>query len=107
MKSPFFFLRQLPDSRSLVEFAILVGNDFTGPILRERRIKDSLNIMDPRDLKEIAGWIGHYGSVENHPFIKQESVSTNMVAQGDKALSYVLLVILSVHQHATQFHGQQ
>ncbi|XP_064642315.1 uncharacterized protein LOC135496760 [Lineus longissimus] len=61
------------EHRLLIELSIICGNDFTGPVIRSRHIKENLDVKDHKDMKEIAGWVRHYQMVDNHPMIKQEA----------------------------------
>lgn len=55
----------------LIELSIVGGNDFTGPFMHNG-LQQQLDIRGHPSLKNIAGWLWHYKSADNHPVLSHE-----------------------------------
>ena len=52
---------------------MVAGNDFTGPFMSNGLIHQ-LDIRGGPGIQNIAGWLWHYKSADNHPLLAQEMV---------------------------------
>ena len=57
----------LPDSQALVEVAVLKGNDFTRPFLKNMNLRQHLGLRN-FSLQNFAGWVTRFGSLENSDY---------------------------------------
>ncbi|KAL5005840.1 hypothetical protein ScPMuIL_016998 [Solemya velum] len=63
-------LLQFATHEMMIDFSIVAGNDFTAPHMRD--LHPQLDIQGRIDVESIAGWIRHYGKLENNPRLAEE-----------------------------------
>ncbi|XP_052821422.1 uncharacterized protein LOC128246920 [Mya arenaria] len=59
---------KLNNHRLLVEMSIVAGNDFTGPYMRGG-LHHKIDVRGRRCIQNFAGWIRHYHTADNHPYL--------------------------------------
>jgi hypothetical protein len=72
-KSVIFHVLQFKNYGLLVELSIVAGNDFTGHFMWNG-LQKQLDIRGHPHVQNIAGWLWHYKSADNHPVLRNEMV---------------------------------
>ena len=72
-KSFILLFLQFKNYGLLVELSIVAGNDFTGHFMRNG-LQKQLDIRGQPNVQNIAGWLWHYKSADNHPVLRSEMV---------------------------------